>query len=266
MTGLLVLGLVPLLAAVMFWLRAVRERDARLDAERRLEAAGSRDAEVEEARLRFMAVVAHELRSPLSAIIGYQELLADGIYGEVDEQAGEALQRIGHAARQLLTLTDGMEELAGRTSASSGGTVGVDVIPALRESLLEAERHAASRSVRLDTQVPADLSPVRGDPERARTALDLTLQAAVKLARAGQIAVAVAQNGGVTRFTLKGDGLELCRLPADDFSSGEIGSQISSGPALRLAIARRIATRMQGGLELHGDTWTMTFSMAESRQ
>lgn len=68
-------------------------QDARTDAER-------------------LADAIHDLRAPLATIIGYQELLADGTYGEIDTEAEEAVARIGEAAEQLLDRLDELEQPA----------------------------------------------------------------------------------------------------------------------------------------------------------
>ncbi len=57
--------------------------------------------------------VGHELRTPLSSILGHQELLSEGILGELDERMSHAVDRIGVAARQLTHLVNGAVDLAG---------------------------------------------------------------------------------------------------------------------------------------------------------
>lgn len=57
--------------------------------------------------------IGHELRTPLSSILGHQELLTEGILGELDEKVAHAVARIGVAARQLTHLVNGAVDLAG---------------------------------------------------------------------------------------------------------------------------------------------------------
>jgi hypothetical protein len=57
--------------------------------------------------------IGHEFRTPLSSILGHQELLSEGILGELDEKVGHAVDRIGVAARQLTHLVNGAVDLAG---------------------------------------------------------------------------------------------------------------------------------------------------------
>lgn len=71
------------------------EQRARLDAESAMRAKGD-----------FLAVMSHELRTPLTSILGYQELLADGISGPVTELQRQHLSRIEASALHLLGLID----------------------------------------------------------------------------------------------------------------------------------------------------------------
>ena len=56
--------------------------------------------------------MSHELRTPLAAIIGYGELLADGITGPVNDEQKRQLQRISSSANHLLSIIDEILTLA----------------------------------------------------------------------------------------------------------------------------------------------------------
>ena len=59
----------------------------------------------------MLGVLAYEMRTPIAAILGYQELLSEGIFGAVDERGQEPLSRIAYSAKQLLYLIDGAQEV-----------------------------------------------------------------------------------------------------------------------------------------------------------
>jgi Signal transduction histidine kinase len=87
----------------------LREQQTRAAAERaRMEAETAR-AEAERAntiKTDFLAVMSHELRTPLTAIMGYEELLSDGITGPVTDLQRQQLGRINASAHHLLGLID----------------------------------------------------------------------------------------------------------------------------------------------------------------
>ena len=82
---------------------------ARADAEVAMQQAEAAKNEAESAngaKSDFLAVMSHELRTPLAAIMGYQELLADGITGPITDAQAQQLGRIKASARHLLSLID----------------------------------------------------------------------------------------------------------------------------------------------------------------
>ncbi len=248
MIGDFVLWLVPLLAAIMFLLRAIRERKERMSAERALHELREHSRHIDDDHLRFLGIVAHELRSPLSAIMGYQELLADGIYGPLNDRAREALGRIGNSARQLLTLSDGMEELAGRKETSPAKIVAADVNNVIGEVLTEAQREAKGRGTNLEVDAPPRLADLRTDPARLCSTLELLLLAVNKLAAHDRLRLTITQDQVATRFVVTGDGLDRYPLPDDDRDLDLASFPIDSGAALHLAIARRLAQTLGGRL------------------
>lgn len=251
MTGLIFLGLVPILAAAVFAMRAFSERRARLTAERALQAILQRGDEQDAERLRFLGIVAHELRSPLSAIMGYQELLADGVYGPIEQKAQEPLDRIARAARQLLTLTDGMEQLAGAKESAFGDTLPTDVTAVVHESLANAEREAAGRGLKLEVVTPPTIAPIRTDAERTGNALDLVLYAAIKMAQPGTLYVKVELNNGALTMSVRGPGLDRQPLASDPATPNAM-PPITSGAGFRLAIARRLVESLGGTITGEG--------------
>lgn len=66
----------------------------------------SRAEEANQAKSRFVANISHELRTPLTAIVGYSSVLADGIFGAVNDKQREALQAISRSSEHLKELID----------------------------------------------------------------------------------------------------------------------------------------------------------------
>lgn len=65
-----------------------------------------RAEEANRAKSRFVANISHELRTPLTAIVGYSSVLADGVFGPVNEKQREALQAITRSSEHLKELID----------------------------------------------------------------------------------------------------------------------------------------------------------------
>src|SRR5262249_842079 len=75
------------------------------DKGRQLEAASRHKSE-------FLANMSHELRTPLNALIGFSEVLADRMFGEVNEKQAEYLQDILGSGRHLLSLINDILDLS----------------------------------------------------------------------------------------------------------------------------------------------------------
>jgi signal transduction histidine kinase len=203
-------------------------------------------AEIDPRLRELLAVLAHELRSPIGALLGFEELLSEGIYGTVDDQAREGLARMRYAARQLLQLIDGMSDLALHQPGTQP-TVPTLVHPGpLLESAVTAQRaDADSRHTTIELQLGDDLPPLRTDPDRAARALQLAIGAAIKNTHGGTIRIAAHRDHAAALFELTGAGLSRDR---DD---PEHSARLS-GAGLRIAMARTALEPLHGTLTLHG--------------
>ena len=184
------------------------------------------------------AVLGHELRTPVAAILGYQELLEDDTLGPLPQSAAEALRRIRLAADQLITLIDAIE----------GSWDGQDPAPfSARDILDDAARSVRFEAEGRDTTIAIGAANARLLTRRADAcrALTLILGAAVKVTPGGSIHVA-ADDLDVPRFILSGSNLHPDRDHLDP-------DRPLSGAGLRLELARAAARRIDGRLDLLPD-------------
>lgn len=239
MTGLLVglaVGTAAGAAIAAVWgARRSRARSRELDeARRRLEAARG-------AATRFFDLTTHELRAPLSAILGYQELLHDRVYGRLPDEAADAVDRLGRAARHLLNLIDGVIEL-GRLHA---GRLEIDPEPVDLTVVLSAaveafQRHAADRGITATVTPPQTLPTVRTDSKRLSRALDLLITSAVRHP---------ADDAMDLRITTDSREVSLAIGPTDieiDTASDDPAVRLG----IRLAVTARVAELLGGTLDL----------------
>ena len=184
----------------------------------------------------WSAVLGHELRSPVAAILGYQELLSEGTFGPLPPDAADAIRRIGFAAEQLLLLIDAIEP--GHDEDERAEPVRAhDVIDAI---VALARLEAEGRGVSIDV-APDGVGLVTRRADAAR-ALALMLGAAVKVSPGAALCVA-ASDGSVPRITVSGASLD----PERD----RIAHDAPLTPAaLRLQLARVAAARAGGSVEI----------------
>ncbi|HET9438517.1 MAG TPA: HAMP domain-containing sensor histidine kinase [Longimicrobiales bacterium] len=208
----------------------------------------------------MLGVLAHEMRTPLAAILGYQELLAEGIFGKVDERGQEPLSRIAYSARQLLHLIDGVQEIMSPPEKRLELNEEVfDPIPVLRMCIRNAATDAHGRNVKLAEDISLDLPAISGDPDRFCRAIDLALAAAIKTSHGATIAVSARAHDGV-EVLIAGTALRPGR---DDPPATHLvdGKEKLTGAGLRLAIVRHLAQQMDGDIRLLSVNGTATLHL-----
>jgi signal transduction histidine kinase len=213
---------------------------------------------------RFLALLTHELRNPVGAITGYQELLADGLYGEVDDGGREALGRIRNAGDQLLSLLDGVNELIKPGSSLTVEMLFVPLEEIVARAIEGAQQLAAGRGANLQTPPLDSLGRVRTDPVRLERMLDLALGAAVRSSPSGQLSISFELDpDGVQQMLVHGTSLDAERDdPALQVMPDQNGGRaIATGAGLRLAMAKRLANSMAVDVDLRRDGDSTTLKM-----
>jgi len=202
------------------------------------------------ARHELFAVVAHELRSPIGAILGFEELLSEGIFGDVPAAGADALVRIRRSAHQLLDLVAGLSDLSGGDDepAPTGRTTD---LPALLAAVLDDVRQdASSRGTSLQLIDKSGLSEIVTDTARMQRALRLALMAAIKTAGGDPISLVAACGDQYLQLEVSGHRLLAAR--DEPAASLQDASQPRlSGAGLRIAMARAALAPLGGQVTLH---------------
>jgi PAS domain S-box-containing protein len=148
-----------------------------------------KNLEVEEAsrmKSEFLANMSHELRTPLNSIIGYSEVLKDGLMGEMTGQQRDSIGNIFSSGSHLLSLINDILDL----SKIEAGKMTLDLelvdFPALlADSMSVVKEMAAKRHVRLEMEAPPELGSVQADPRKVKQILYNLLSNAVKFTEDG---------------------------------------------------------------------------------
>ncbi len=158
---------------------------------------------VEASRVELIGTVAHELRTPLSALQGYAEALADGVMPP--ERAAQAIAREVGAMRRLV------DDLS-LVSRVEAGAVEVHPVPVAARAVLEEalDRFApafAQKGVRLVLEAPEATPRVRADPERVQQVLSNLLANALRhTPPGGTVTLGARVEGEAVRFYVRDTG------------------------------------------------------------
>jgi signal transduction histidine kinase len=140
----------------------------------------------------FLANMSHELRTPLNSIIGYSELLRQGIYGQLNEKQGDRMEKIHRNGSQLLELISDILDLNKIESGKLKLETAFFQIESVVKTVVDGYRQEiAAKGLTVDVDVPPDLQPLYADPRRVQQIIKNLVDNAVKFTHEGQISVQV---------------------------------------------------------------------------
>ena len=211
---------------------------------------------VEKARVaqrEFLANVSHELKTPLTSLIGFSQALVDGSLMSNVERT-RAATVVHEESERLLRMAQELLDLA-RVEAGSISIhiTAVDLGGHLDQQLVIVRPRADARQLKLELDVPVDTPPVAADPERLHQILDNLLDNAVKYAPAGSTITASARmSGGSVEAVVSNpagpDRPDPDRMFDRFYRADASRSAAAGGVGLGLAISRELASAMAGRL------------------
>jgi signal transduction histidine kinase len=199
-------------------IEATLETNRDLEAKnRKLEEMNARLTELDRLKSSFLATVSHELRTPLTSIIGYSEMLAEGLAGPMSEEQTDYVRTIFEKGEALLKLISSILDIsqieAGKVRLSFETLLLSDVV---KEALVQATESAKKRGISLETRLPVQPYSVVADREKLRQVVVNLLANAVKFtANGGRVFLTVSDQG--YQPELKSDGY---RISVDDSGVG----------------------------------------------
>jgi signal transduction histidine kinase len=160
--------------------RELEEKNAKL------EDAYEKLRELDRLKSNFLATISHELRTPLTSIMGYGEMLAEGIGGPLTAEQGEFVQTIQQKSEQLLGLIMSLLDL----SKLESGTAlmrrsEVELAKLLGDTVTTLLPTAARKGVALAFEVAPDVPPLYADGPRLRQVFLNLAENAIKFTEAG---------------------------------------------------------------------------------
>jgi GAF domain-containing protein len=161
----------------------------------------------------FLASMSHELRTPLNAILGFNEMILDGIYGELTEDVRAPLENIQSSGKHLLRLINNVLDLAkieaGRMELALSDYSVQDTVASVHSTLKPL---AAEKGLEFLAEVPPDIALARGDSGRIAQCLMNLAGNSLKFTKSGRVSIAVTQDNGLLRFRVADTGIGI---PAD---------------------------------------------------
>jgi signal transduction histidine kinase len=202
---------------------ALRERTATLEAAEKMRAA-------------MLYQISHGLRTPLNAVIGFADLLAEGHVGPMPTPQASYLDNIRAASTAMLEGVESLSELVGSGGAPSVAEKMDEIAlgPILRGAIELLEQRAAEKRVEFVVRQNAESAACRGDPPRVRQMIYAALAEAMAYAvPASVLTIDAAASDGALAIWCEGADLPDAESPA--FAVARRTAEMHSG---RLRIER----------------------------
>ncbi len=215
------------------------------DKSRQLEAASRHKSE-------FLANMSHELRTPLNAILGFSEVLAERMFGEVNEKQAEYLQDILSSGRHLLSLINDILDLSKVEAGRLELELGRFHLPTALDNALTLVRERATRhGITLNQTVDSGVADIVADERKVKQILLNLLSNAVKFTpEGGRVGLTATTADGVITIAVSDTGIGIA--PEDQAAIFEEFRQVGredarkqEGTGLGLTLAKKF-------VELHG--------------
>jgi PAS domain S-box-containing protein len=229
---------------------------------------------VSQAKSDFLAHMSHELRTPLNVIIGFSELMLDGVPGEINNEQKQCLDDVLSSGKNLLELINDVLDLAkvesGKVNLRLSDIALTDVIEELKRTMTPI---LTPRRQSLDIEIEEGLPPVHADKGKLRQVLLNLLSNATKFTPDGgrlkieavkkdhSCQVSVADNG----TGIKKEDQERLFEPFSQLDNPLTGGK--GGTGLGLALSKQIIEKHGGQIWIEseygkGSRFTFTLPLA----
>jgi signal transduction histidine kinase len=206
----------------------------------------------------FVQHVSYELRSPLTTIIGFGQLLDNPAIGPLTDKQREYIDHITQSSTALLAIIDDILDLATIDAGAMQLDLGEVDIRATMAAAAEGIRdRLAEGNIRLDMKAPANIGSFTADPKRVRQILFNLMSNAIGFSPAGETVTLSAErqhDNIVFRVIDKGPGIppEIKTRLFGLFESYPRGSR-HRGAGLGLAIVRSLMALHGGSVAIDSE-------------
>ena len=229
--------------------------------------------EADTIKTRFLAKMSYELRTPLTSIGGFAELLEAGVGGDLSESGRDYVGAILTSVEQLGDHIDSLLDL----SQSEAGLLPlkkeeIDPMPFVRSVVEERASRLQKAGLELDLQASGLLRPISGDRKRLARALGHLVDNAIAASKRGErirVQLGRRKSGGEEWLQIlvqdQGAGMDSrsVALALDGMKASADGKSVERSQGLGLPLARQLVEAHGGALRLVSEPGKGTSALVE---
>ncbi len=208
---------------------------------------------LDKAKNQFLLTIQHHLRTPLTSMMGYADLILKGVYGKQNKKTTEVIQKFDKSTATLIKMVNEFLDITqfqlGKEVVLLKPDVRIDGI--LEEIISELKFVAESKKIHLKLGKLPELPPVKADPEKLRAALYNIFDNAIKYTQKGGVDIKISNSPNIL-ITVKDTGIGMSadgirKLFNTTFERGELAKKtFVTGRGIGLYISGQIIKAHNG--------------------
>ena len=246
-----------------------RSLDRLAEAERTLE----HMKEVDKAKTEFVSLASHQLRTPLTSVSWFSEMLLKQEVGSLNPKQKEYLSEVFAQNRRMIDLVDDLLN----SSRIDMGMLSIELKPVDLRSILdsvlwEIDPLAKEKNIKVENNFPAGLPIIETDPELARIIFQNVISNAIKYTpNEGKVNIDLTQSGSHVDIEVTDTGYGIPekqqnRIFTKMFRADNIRNRVTDGSGLGLYIVKAVVKELGGKIyfeskEGKGTTFFITLPM-----
>jgi signal transduction histidine kinase len=184
---------------------------ARKQVEAELAGANAKLKELDKLKSMFIASMSHELRTPLNSIIGFTELILQGIGGEINEQHKDNLGRVRRSAKHLLSLINDVIDISKLEAGKAETFVEEFTLDEVISEAVESLQHEVKeKGLALELSIPPGVR-LKTDRKKLLQCILNYLSNAVKFTEVGTVSIAAREIDGEVEITVTDTGIGIAK-------------------------------------------------------
>jgi len=231
----------------------VKERTGEVEKRNlQLEETNEKIANATQHKAEFLSSMSHELRTPLNGILGFSDLILEGIYGKIPERVSGTLAYLKESGTTLLLIINNILDL----SKIEAGKLEIlaeefEAKEMMEQQLKEISIKAEAKKIKLASSFSPNLPPAWADSKRTRQIITNLLSNAISYTNKGNIEINVSSNKKEIDFEIKDSGIGISsdrmKMIFNEFEKPETYlKKIHKGAGLGLPLSKKLA-ELQGG-------------------